>query len=49
MLRWLGGGTSSAGPSSSSSGNGTDNLTHVGKTFTINEFQVVVEELIAEG
>ena len=49
MLKWLGGGTSSAGASSNSSGNGTDNLTHVGKVFTVNEHQVVVEELIAEG
>ncbi len=49
MLRWLGGSTSSAGAGSNSSGNGTDNLTHVGKVFTVNEYQVVVEELIAEG
>ena len=42
MLKWLG---SSAGGGT----NGTDNLTHVGKVFTVNEYQVVVEELIAEG
>lgn len=48
MLKWLGGGTSSAGVSSSGS-NGAENMTHVGKVFTVNEYQVVVEELIAEG
>lgn len=44
MLKWLGGGSGAAG-----GGNGVDNLTHIGKVFTVNEYQVVVEELIAEG
>lgn len=46
MLKWLGGGGSAAGGGGS---NGNDNLTHVGKVFTVNDYQVVVEELIAEG
>lgn len=46
MLKWLGGSSAAAG---SSGGNGVDSLTHIGKTFTVGEFQVVVEELIAEG
>ena len=47
MLKWLGG----AGGNSvnAGGGNGGDNLTHVGKVFNVNEYQVVVEELIAEG
>ena len=49
MLKWLGGGANTASASSIGGGNGTDNLTHVGKVFTINEYQVVVEEMIAEG
>ena len=51
MLKWLGGGgnTSSGASGSSGGGNGSDNFTHVGKVFTVNEYQVVVEELIAEG
>jgi hypothetical protein len=44
MLKWLGGGSSTAG-----GGSGSDNLTHVGKVFNVDEYQVVVEELIAEG
>lgn len=45
MLKWLGGSSAA-----SSGGNGiVDNLTHVGKVFNVNEYQVVVEELIAEG
>ena len=44
MLKWLGGNSGANG------GNGTfDNLTHVGKVFFVNEYQVVVEEVIAEG
>lgn len=46
MLKWLGGSSSTAG---GGSGNGGDTFTHVGKVFTVNEYQVVVEELIAEG
>ncbi len=46
MLRWLSGGASSG--TNNSSGN-FDNLTHVGKVYTINGHQVVVEEVIAEG
>lgn len=46
MLKWLGG-SSAAGGSGGS--NGVDSLTHVGKVFTVNEYRVIVEELIAEG
>lgn len=50
MLKWLGGGSGSGAGAGSGSGNGADiNLTHVGKVFTVNEYQVTVEELIAEG
>lgn len=45
MLKWLSGG----GGGGAGNGNGLDNLTHVGKVFCVNEYQVVVEELIAEG
>lgn len=48
MLKWLGGGGNSV--AGSNGGSGADmNLTHVGKVFNVNEYQVVVEELIAEG
>ena len=45
MLKWLGGG----GAAGSSGGNGVDSLTHIGRTFFVGEFQVSVDELIAEG
>ena len=45
MLKWLSGNSSSG---ASNNGN-YDNLTHVGKVYTINRHQVVVEEVIAEG
>lgn len=48
MLKWLGGGGGAGG--SNGGGNGGDaSFTHVGKVFTVNDYQVVVEELIAEG
>lgn len=44
MLKWLG------GTSSNHADNGSDSgMTHIGKVFNVNEYQVVVEELIAEG
>ena len=45
MLKWLGGG---GGPGSGGNG-AADSFTHVGKVFNVNDYQVVVEELIAEG
>jgi len=46
MLKWLSGSSSSG---ASNNGGNFDNLTHVGKMYTINQCQVVVEEVIAEG
>ncbi len=49
MLKWFGGGGGGSSSHANNNGNGGDNLTHVGKVFIVNEHQVVVEELIAEG
>ena len=49
MLKWLGGGSSASNANGASGGGGDVNLTHVGKVFHVNDYQVVVEELIAEG
>ena len=51
MLKWLGGGSSASNNAgqNSNNGGGTDSFTHVGKVFIVNEYHVVVEELIAEG
>lgn len=48
MLKWLGGGSTSNAGANSGSG-AFDGLTHVGKMYSVNEYQVVVEEVIAEG